>query len=126
MNCPNCKSPIQDNARECEWCGFVISKPNTDKNSDIYHDQISSRVQKNLQPLSENRISNPTQVRSNPIRLLFFAPGFIVFIIWVLGNLISERDKQAIFDMDDLSPVLFISIGLIIFGFILQWATKKR
>ena len=126
MNCPNCNNPIQDNARECEWCGFVISKPNTDENRDIYPDELSSREQKNLQPLSENRISNTTQVSSNPIRLLFFAPGFTVFIIWVIGNLISERDKRAIFDMDDLSPVLFISIGLTIFGFILLWATKKR
>ena len=25
MLCPNCKNPIKENSRECEWCGEVIS-----------------------------------------------------------------------------------------------------
>jgi hypothetical protein len=28
MNCPNCKNPLQQNASECEWCGFEREYPN--------------------------------------------------------------------------------------------------
>lgn len=32
MNCHNCKNPIQDNSKECEWCGCeIINKDNSDK-----------------------------------------------------------------------------------------------
>jgi biotin carboxyl carrier protein len=31
MNCPNCKNPIKDNSKECEWCGGNYAK-NANKN----------------------------------------------------------------------------------------------
>ena len=26
MNCNNCKNPIQENTKECEWCNFIVQK----------------------------------------------------------------------------------------------------
>ena len=31
MNCPNCKSPIDESSRECEWCGMKISNLSSEK-----------------------------------------------------------------------------------------------
>ena len=38
MICNNCKSPIKENARECEWCNFIVQKS----------ENISSEVNKTL------------------------------------------------------------------------------
>jgi len=102
MNCPNCKNPIQKNKNECEWCGVVINN--------------SDRTAPNSQSISNDSLADvpiPLKVETKN-KIKYFLPGLVILLIWILGNLISERDKHAIFNMDDLSPILIL--GLILFG----------
>ena len=99
MNCTNCKNPIQDNSYECEWCGNLVS------------DQSGASIINDAQNLD---ISNKNTVKSKK-NILYIIPGIAILFIWVLGNLVSEREKRRIFGMDDLSPILIIGlIGLFI------------
>ena len=52
MNCPYCKSPIQKNAVECEWCGnkFTSKNDSIKKKSDV--DEVILSMLKKGHPLN--------------------------------------------------------------------------
>jgi hypothetical protein len=104
MNCPNCKNRILDNSANCEWCGEVI-KINVQSNS-----------------INSSSIKNAASNKSSSNNILL--PGIITLLIWVIGNLISERDKHAIFNLDDLSPILILGLILLAIGYIIKIAKK--
>ncbi len=108
MNCPNCKNPIQENATECEWCGIAV---NFNNNKTIFN---SLNAIENQNPIKPN-------VKKNINHLI---PGIVIIIIWILGNLISERDKHAIFGMDDLSPILFLGLIVLGIGLLMKFIKK--
>ena len=107
MNCPTCKNPIPENSISCDWCGASIA---------ISNDVIKENI----------ILLDKPQPRKGKQVGLYLLPGVIVFLIWVIGNLLSERNKQAIFSMDDLSPILFLAIGLLIVGFVLNLIINKK
>lgn len=104
MICQNCKNPIPDNSAQCEWCGTVISINNS-KNA-----------------INPSSVTNTSSNKAN--RNLIILPGIIVLLIWIIGNLISERDKYAIFGMDDLSPILILGLILFAVGLIIKMVKK--
>lgn len=104
MKCPNCKNQILNNSATCEWCGAVIK----------FND--SSNL------ITSSSIKNAPSKKSNNNYILL--PGIIILSIWVIGNLISERDKHAIFNMDDLSPILILGLILLAIGVIFKIAKK--
>ena len=110
MNCPNCKNPIQESSSLCEWCGNPVNN-----NSGT---PIINEVQ-NL------NISNKTIIKSKN-NITYIIPGIAILFIWVLGNLISERDKHAIFNMDDLSPILIIGLIILVIGLIIKYNKKMK
>ena len=102
MNCPNCKNPILENSTECEWCGSVIK----------------ASIKKQL---SEDNINSNVKFKRTTILL---SPGIAVILIWCIGNLMSERDKHAIFNMDDLSPILVLGLILLGIGLLIKYVKK--
>ncbi|MDR0828554.1 MAG: ribosomal protein L7/L12 [Prevotellaceae bacterium] len=46
MNCPNCKSPINDNAAVCEWCGSSIKIEIENSLSELDKELLSMAAQK--------------------------------------------------------------------------------
>lgn len=103
MTCPSCKSPIQPASINCEWCGLIINL------------NEPSHTAKN------GRIHTETKPKSNNIILL---PGGIILFVWIVGNLISERDKRAIFDTDDLLPLLKLGLIVLAIGAVIRLAKK--
>jgi hypothetical protein len=103
MNCPSCKSPIQPASISCEWCGFIINT--NEPIHTIKHDKIQSEST----PKSNN---------------YFLLPGGLILFVWIVGNLISERDKHAIFGVDDLSPILKCGLIVLAIGNVIKFAKK--
>ena len=104
MNCPNCKNQIPSNSSRCEWCGVDISiNTSNDLNNSL-----------NIGATSSKKVST----------YLYLLPGIIILLIWIVGNLISERDKHAIFNMDDLSPILFLGLIVLAIGIIIKRIIK--
>jgi hypothetical protein len=101
VNCPTCKNRILDNSATCEWCGAVITI--------------------NI-PINSSSIKNSPSKKSNSIYILL--PGIITISIWVIGNLISEKDKHDFFGMDDLRPILILGLILLAIGYIIKIVKK--
>jgi hypothetical protein len=108
MNCQNCKNPIQQNSHKCEWCGSEINNSNV----------INPTFQKET---SENQILNKISIDKSRNKTIYLIPGSLILITWLVGNMISERDKHAIFGMDDLSPILFIGLIFLVIGVIIRF-----
>lgn len=47
MNCPTCKSPVQSNSTECEWCGSIISKISSQNNNNNLENRLIELCKKN-------------------------------------------------------------------------------
>jgi hypothetical protein len=121
MICPNCKNPIQENSFVCEWCGHELIRPKT---TSTLKSPPENRYAENIDELRQRKVEELNKAK--PLKIYFLLPGIFVLFIWIIGNVISERDKYAIFGMDDLSPILLVSIVLIIIGFFISLATRKN
>ena len=87
-----------------------------------------------------NTIANETSFRKQEIdksksissnvphkkfKIYFLIPGIILFLIWVIGNIMSEREKHRLFGEDDISGWLISSLGIFIIGLIIGLLNKK-
>lgn len=59
------------------------------------------------------------------LNFLFMLPAIITFIIWILGNVLSDYDRQLLYG-EDISGWLFTSIALLILGLVLGFKYKKQ
>ena len=70
MTCPNCKNPIQDISTECEWCGFSISKNNSNNITLLSAGKNKLAVVKILVDLIGLKLKDAIKIVDNaPIRI---------------------------------------------------------
>ncbi len=110
MNCQKCKNPVKENSEFCDWCG----------------NQIANHVEKTqfFEESNSKFNSNQYKVKSEKY-FIFFIPGIVVLIVWLLGNLLSERDKHAIFNMDDLRPILYLGLVFLGIGGVVKFFNRQ-
>ena len=77
----------------------------------------------------KQEIVKSKSIRSNAphkkIKIYYLIPGIILFLIWVIGNIMTEEEKQRLFGEDDISGWLISSLGIFIIGLIIGLLNKK-
>lgn len=147
MNCPKCKSPIHDNARECEWCGFILIKQEDTKSTEqaeVITDldaqllelckrgfvlaAVKLKKDKSTLGLKESKhyvdnlmLKNGVIFKQDGIVPLF---RFLSFILILLGMLIFSISLTK--NNDDFSRGIIASVVMIVFGVLFLIGLKKN
>ena len=113
------KSQVDDSNTQVEITHLTNENTITDLSQMASKDRIQEEFQRSYKEIKTE------SVKSKTFKISFLIPGILVLLVWLFGNILPEEQKQNIFKMDDLSPLLTISIIFLIVGGIVSYIRGK-